>query len=380
MQFELDEQDLELKQMARDLAVKRIYPIALEMDEKEETPAELIKECAELGYFGFTTPEEYGGLGMSTTAFMGVLEEFCAASAGFGIMLSVHNSLTCEILKLYASDELKKKYLPKMASGELIGSYCITEPNAGTDVASLTTMALEKGDHYVISGTKAFVTNAIYAGVYIVFARTHTDGGRDGISCFVVDRKSKGLEIGKAERKCGIKASDTREISLSDVVVPKENMIGHDRDGFRMAVGILNGGRIGVSFQAIGIAQSALNEAIKYSKTRKQFNQPIANFQAIQFKIAEMGTKLDAGRLLGYRAAWLKDNGKPCHREASMSKLFCTQMANFVCNEAVQIHGGYGYIKEYPVERYFRDARVTELYEGTSEAQKMVISRDFLKD
>ena len=380
MQFELDEQDLELKQMARDLAVKRIYPIALEMDEKEETPAELIKECAELGYFGFTTPEEYGGLGMSTTAFMGVLEEFCAASAGFGIMLSVHNSLTCEILKLYASDELKKKYLPKMASGELIGSYCITEPNAGTDVASLTTMAVEKGDHYVISGTKAFVTNAIYAGVYIVFARTHTDGGRDGISCFVVDRKSKGLEIGKAERKCGIKASDTREISLSDVVVPKENMIGHDRDGFRMAVGILNGGRIGVSFQAIGIAQSALNEAIKYSKTRKQFNQPIANFQAIQFKIAEMGTKLDAGRLLGYRAAWLKDNGKPCHREASMSKLFCTQMANFVCNEAVQIHGGYGYIKEYPVERYFRDARVTELYEGTSEAQKMVISRDFLKD
>lgn len=380
MQFELDEQDLELKQMARDLAVKRIYPIALEMDEKEETPAELIKECAELGYFGFTTPEEYGGLGMSTTAFMGVLEEFCAASAGFGIMLSVHNSLTCEILKLYASDELKKKYLPKMASGELIGSYCITEPNAGTDVASLTTMAVEKGDHYVLSGTKAFVTNAIYAGVYIVFARTHTDGGRDGISCFVVDRKSKGLEIGKAERKCGIKASDTREISLSDVIVPKENMIGHDRDGFRMAVGILNGGRIGVSFQAIGIAQSALNEAIKYSKTRKQFNQPIANFQAIQFKIAEMGTKLDAGRLLGYRAAWLKDNGKPCHREASMSKLFCTQMANFVCNEAVQIHGGYGYIKEYPVERYFRDARVTELYEGTSEAQKMVISRDFLKD
>lgn len=380
MHFELDEQDLELKQMARDLAVKRIYPIALEMDEKEETPAELIKECAELGYFGFTTPEEYGGLGMSTTAFMGVLEEFCAASAGFGIMLSVHNSLTCEILKMYASDELKKKYLPRMASGELIGSYCITEPNAGTDVASLTTMAVDKGDHYLLSGTKAFVTNAIYAGVYIVFARTHSDGGRDGISCFVVDRKSKGLEIGKAERKCGIKASDTREISLSDVMVPKENMIGHDRDGFRMAVGILNGGRIGVSFQAIGIAQSALNEAIKYSKTRKQFNQPIANFQAIQFKIAEMGTKLDAGRLLGYRAAWLKDNGKPCHREASMSKLFCTQMANFVCNEAVQIHGGYGYIKEYPVERYFRDARVTELYEGTSEAQKMVISRDFLKD
>jgi alkylation response protein AidB-like acyl-CoA dehydrogenase len=380
MDFELDEQDLELKQMARDLAQKRIYPIALEIDEKEETPRELIRECAELGYFGFTAPEEYGGLGMSTTAFMGVLEEICAASAGFGIMLSVHNSLTCEILKLFASDELKKKYLPRMAAGELIGSYCVTEPNAGTDVAAMSTVAVKKGNQYILSGTKAFVTNAVYAGVFIVFAKTRPEEGRNGISCFVVDRDAKGLVIGKAERKCGIKASDTREISLSDVTIPAENLVGNEGDGFRMAVTILNGGRIGVSFQAIGIARSALEEAIKYSKARKQFGQPIANFQAIQFKIAEMGTKLDAGRLLAYRAAWLKDKGKPCHREASMSKLFCTHMANYVANEAVQIHGGYGYIKEYPVERYFRDARVTELYEGTSEAQKMVISRDLLRD
>ena len=380
MDFELSEQDLELKQMARDLATKRIAPIAMEMDENGETPQELIRECAELGYFGFIVPEEYGGLGMSTTAFMGALEEICAASAGFGIMLSVHNSLTCDILKLFACEPLKKKYLPKMAAGELIGSYCITEPNAGTDVAALSTVAVEKGDHYLLSGTKSFVTSAIYAGVYIVFAKTHPEEGRNGISCFVVERGSKGLTLGKAEQKCGIKASDTREISLADVVVPKENMIGSDRDGFRMAVTILNGGRIGVSFQAIGIARAAMEEAIKYAKTRKQFGQAIANFQAIQFKLAEMGTKLDAARLLGYRAAWLKDNGKPCHREASMSKLFCSQAANYICNEAVQIHGGYGYIKEYPVERYFRDARVTELYEGTTEAQKMVISRDILRD
>ncbi|MDX9858126.1 MAG: acyl-CoA dehydrogenase family protein [candidate division Zixibacteria bacterium] len=380
MDFKLSEEDLELKKMARDLAEKRIYPIALEMDENEETPEALIKECAELGYFGFTVPEEYGGLGMSATSFMGVLEEICAASAGFGIMLSVHNSLACEIIRLFGSEELKQTYLPVMAAGEKIGSYCVTEPNAGTDVASLSTNAVLDGDQWVINGTKTYVTNAKYAGVFIVFAKTHPDEGRNGISCFVVDAGTPGMTIGKAERKCGIKASDTREVSFADVRIPKSNMLGHDRDGFRMAVTILNSGRIGVSFQAIGIAQSALNEALRYSKERRQFNQPISNFQAIQFKLADMATRIDAGRLLAYRAARLKDAGEPCHREASMSKLYCSEMANFVCNEAVQIHGGYGYIKEYPVERYFRDARVTELYEGTSEAQRMVISRDLLRE
>lgn len=380
MDFNLSEEDLELKQMARELADKRIYPIAEEMDEKGETPAELIKECAELGYFGFTVPEEYDGLGMSTTTFAGVLEEICAASAGFGIMLSVHNSLTCEIIKLFGSDELKKKYLPTMATGEKIGAYCITEPQAGTDIASLSTNAVDKGDHWLLNGTKSYVTNAQFAGVFIVFAKTHPEEGRKGISCFVVDSDLDGITLGKPERKCGIKASDTREVSFADVIAPKENLLGNLKDGFKMAVTILNSGRIGVSFQAIGIARSALEEAIKYSKERVQFGQPIANFQAIQFKLAEMATKIDAGRLLAYRAAFLKDNGQPCHREASISKLFCSQMANFVCNEAVQIHGGYGYIKEYAVERYFRDARVTELYEGTSEAQKMVISRDLLRE
>ena len=380
MDFYLTEDELELKKMARDLAEKRIYPRALHMDEEGVTPQDLIDECAELGYFGFTVPEEYGGLGMSATAFMGVLEEICSACAGFGIMLSVHNSLTCEIIRLYGSDALKQKYLPVMASGKKIGAYCITEPDAGTDVASIKTTAVLKGDHYVLNGTKSFVTNAAFAGVFIVFAKTDPEAKHKGMSTFVVDAGSPGLSLGQPEKKCGIKASDTREISLNDVKVPKENMIGNPGDGFKMCVGILNSGRIGVSFQAIGIAQSALKEAIKYSKERVQFGQAISNFQAIQWKLAEMATRIDAGRLMAYRAAQLKDQGKPCHRESSMSKLFCSQMANYVCNEAVQIHGGYGYIKEYAVERYFRDARVTELYEGTSEAQRMVIAKDLLKD
>jgi len=380
MDFNLSEDDLDLKKMARDFAQKRLYPRAEEFDEQGTTPEDLIKECAELGYLGFTAPEEYGGSGLSTVTFMGVLEEICAACAGFGIMLSVHNSLSCEIINTFGSDELKKKYLPPMAAGEKIGAYCLTEPNAGTDIAAISMNATDKGDHYLLNGTKTFVTNGGFASVLIVFARTDPEAGRKGISCFVVDKDSDGITVGKPEKKCGMKASDTREISFADVKVPKENLLGKLGEGFRMAVVILNSGRIGVSFQAIGIAQSALNEAIKYSKERKQFGQLIANFQAIQFKLAEMATRIDAGRLLGYRAALLKDAGKPCHRESSMSKLFCSQTANYVCNEAVQIHGGYGYMKEYAVERYFRDARVTEIYEGTTEAQKMVISRDLLRE
>lgn len=380
MDFFLSEDDLELKQMARDFADKRLYPRAFEFDEEGTTPPELIKEVGELGYLGFTAPEEYGGMGLTTVAFAGVLEEICAASAGFGILLSVHNSLCCEIIAKFGSDELKQKYLPKMVTGELIGAYCVTEPNAGTDIVAMSTSAEDKGDHFLINGTKTFVTNAGFAGVLIVFVKTDPEARHKGLSCIVVDNNIDGIAIGKPEQKCGLKASDTREISFDDVKVPKENLLGNLGEGFKMAVTILNSGRIGVSFQAIGIAQSALNEAIKYSKERKQFGKPLAHFQAIQFKIAEMATRIDAARLLGYRAAQLKDEGKPCHREASMSKLFASQAANFVVNEAVQIHGGYGYMKEYPVERYFRDARVTEIYEGTTEAQKMVISRDLLRD
>lgn len=380
MDFNLSEEDLELKQMAREFAEKRLYPKAEEFDEEGSFPPELLAELGELGYLGFNTPEEYGGMGLSTTAFCGVLEEICAASAGFGITLSVHNSLCCEIINKFGTEDTKKKYLPDMAAGEKIGAYCLTEPNAGTDVSSIATSAEDKGDHYILNGTKTFVTNGGLASVLIVFVRTDPEGGHKGLSCVVVDADSDGITVGKPEKKCGMKASDTRELNFDDVRAPKENLLGAPGEGFKMAVSILNSGRIGVSFQAIGIAQAALNEAIKYSKERQQFGKPIAAFQAIQFKIAEMATKLDAARLLGYRAAWLKDQGKNCAREASMSKLFASQMANFVVNEAVQIHGGYGYMKEYAVERYFRDARVTEIYEGSTEAQKMVISRDLLRD
>jgi hypothetical protein len=266
-----------------------------------------------------------------------------------------------------------------MAAGK-IGAYCITEPDAGTDIASMTSTAEDKGDHYLVNGTKMFVTSAKFAGVFIVFAKTDIEAGRKGISTFVIDADADGITLGLPEKKCGIKASDTREVVFVDVKVPKANILGAEGDGFKQCVTILNSGRIGVSAQSIGIASAALSEAIKYSKERKQFGQAICNFQAIQFKLAEMATRLDAARFMAYRAAQLKDAGKPVHRESSMSKLFCSRMVNYVCNEAVQIHGGYGYIKEYPVERYFRDARVTELYEGTTEAQRMVISRDLLKD
>jgi alkylation response protein AidB-like acyl-CoA dehydrogenase len=380
MDFSLSPESAELKEMARDFCAKRIASRAMEMDEHETTPKDLIDECIELGYFGFTIPEEYGGLGLGFTSWAGVLEEFCAVSAGFGLILSVHNSLCSEMIRTFGSDQLKKKYLPDMASGKRIGAYCITEPQAGTDIASLSATAVDKGDYFLLNGTKTFVTNAGIAGLLIVFAKTDPSAGRKGISCFVVDSESSGITLGAPERKVGIRASDTREVSFADVKVPKENLCGKAGEGFKQAVVILNGGRIGVSFQAIGIARSAFEEALKYSKIRKQFDATLSSFQAIQFKLAEMALRIDAGRLLAYRAVTLKDAGLPCHREASMAKLYCSQAANYVCNEAVQIHGGYGYIKEYPVERYFRDARVTEIYEGTSEAQRMVISQDLLRE
>jgi butyryl-CoA dehydrogenase len=288
MDFYLSEEDLELKEMAREFAEKRLYPIAMELDEKGETPKELLDECAELGYFGFTVPEEYGGMGFSTTSFMGVVEEFSSACAGFGIILSVHSSLNCEIINTYGSDELKQKYLPAMAAGERIGAYCITEPDAGTDVVSLSATAVDKGDHYLLNGTKSFVTSAGIAGIFLVFAKTDPDAGYKGISCFAVEPDSEGITLGAPEKKLGIRASETREVSFDDVKVPKENLVGEIGRGFYQAVNILNSGRIGVSFQAIGIAQAALNEAIKYSKERQQFGKPISNFQAIQFKLADM--------------------------------------------------------------------------------------------
>lgn len=380
MDFHLTEEALEFKEMAKEFAEKRLYPNALEIDEKSEMPDEIIKECAELGYFGFTIPEEYGGLELSSTSFMGVIEEFSAACAGFTILISVEVSIIAEILGKYGTQEQKQKYLPGIASGEAFGAYCLTEPDAGTDAGSLKATAEDKGDHFLMNGTKSFISHAHLSKMFIVFAKTDPEKGSKGISCFIVDADSDGITLGAPEKKCGMKASETREVNFADVKIPKENLLGELNAGFKMALTILSSGRLGISFQSIGIARAALEESIKYSKERKQFNQPIANFQALQFKMAEMATRIDAGRLLAYRAVQLKDEGKPFALEASMAKLFCSQTANYVVNEAVQIHGGYGYMKEYPVERYFRDARVTEIYEGTTEAQKMVIARELLRD
>lgn len=380
MDFNLSEDDLMIKEEAANLAAKRIYPNAHKWDEEGKLPQEILDEMGELGYFGMMLPEEYGGLELTTVTYNCAMEEIAAACAGLNITVSVHNSLCCEAINKFGSDDLKKKYLPDMATGKWIGSYCLTEPNVGTDVAAIKTAAVKKGDSYIINGTKAFVTSAGFPGVLIVFAVTDPEAGRKGISCFVIEKDAPGVSIGVAEKKMGIKTSDTREVSLIDVEVPASNMIGEAGTGFKTAVILLNNGRIGVSFQALGIARAAMEEAIKYSKERHQFGQPICNFQAIQFKLADMAARIDAGMLLALRAASLKDAGANVASESAMSKLVCSQAANWVVNEAVQIHGGYGYMKEYAVERYYRDARVTEIYEGTSEAQKMVISRHLLKD
>lgn len=380
MDFNLSEDDLMIKEEAANLAAKRIYPNAHKWDEAGKLPQDILDEMGELGYFGMMLPEEYGGLELTTVTYNCAMEEIAAACAGLNITVSVHNSLCCEAINKFGSEELKKKYLPDMATGKWIGSYCLTEPDVGTDAAAIKTAAVKKGDSYIINGTKAFVTSAGFPGVLIVFAVTDPEAGKKGISCFVIEKDAPGVSIGVAEKKMGIKTSDTREVSFIDVEIPASNMIGEPGTGFKTAVILLNNGRIGVSFQALGIARAAMKEAISYSKERQQFGQPICNFQAIQFKLADMAARIDAGMLLALRAASLKDAGQNVASESAMAKLVCSQAANWVVNEAVQIHGGYGYMKEYAVERYYRDARVTEIYEGTSEAQKMVISRQLLKD
>ncbi|MFQ5608415.1 MAG: acyl-CoA dehydrogenase family protein, partial [Candidatus Zixiibacteriota bacterium] len=371
--FQLSEEALDMRDAAREFAVKRIFPNAEEWDASGEIPSEIMRELRELGFFSMLIPEKYGGLGISMLAYATVIEELSAGSAGLGITVSVNNSLVVEALNLFGSEGIRERYLPQIAEG-WIGAYCLSEAGAGTDITSIATTAVDSGDHYTLNGSKLWVSNAGFAKLFIVFAMTDKQAGRKGMSAFVIERDSEGVALGKPENKLGIRCSDTREVNFVDVKVPKENLIGSEGDGFKTAVGILNGGRIGVGAQAVGIGMAALNESIKYSKERQQFNKPIASFQAIQFKIARMATRLEAARLLVYRAAALKDQGAPHHREASMAKLFAGQAANYIATEGVQIHGGYGYIKEYAVERYFRDARITEIYEGTSEAQQMVIA------
>jgi len=379
MDFSLSEDHLMMRDFGRDFAQKRLAPIAEEMDAREELPQEIIKEAAELGFFGLQIPEQYGGQGVDTLSYALIMEELSRACAGFSIMISVHNSLVSKAIALYGTEEQRSEYLPKMAAGEIIGAYSLSEPGSGTDAGSLQTRAIADGANYVFNGTKSWVTGAGFAGLIVVFALTDPSKGPKGISAILVPPGTPGMSLGKPEKKMGLKCSDTREISFIDAKVPKKNLLGQEGQGYKIALSLLDNGRIGVGAQALGIAQAAFDEALKYSQERKQFGQTIASFQAIQFKLADMATRIDASRLLVYRAAVLKDQEGRFSKEISMAKLFATESANFVANQAVQIHGGYGYVKEYAVERYFRDARVTEIYEGTSEAQRMVIARDLLK-
>jgi len=381
MDFNLTEDQELLRESAIEFAKKRLFPIAEELDAEGKTPPELLQEIGELGYFGLLAPEEFGGLGADTLSYALVIEEIAKACAGISIAISVHNSLVIKAIEKFGTDKQKQEYLPKLAAGEIIGAYSLSEPNSGTDAGSLSCQAKADGDIYVFNGTKSWVSTAEHAGIFIVFALTEPEKGPKGISAILVNKDTKGLSLGANEKKMGMKCSDTRELSFMDAEVPRSNLLGKENEGFKIALSLLDNGRIGIAAQSLGIAQAAFDEALKYSKERKQFGQTLSSFQAIQFKLADMATRIDAARLMVYRAAVLKDiEERKYSRQISMAKLYASEVANYVANEAVQIHGGYGYVKEYPVERYFRDARVTEIYEGTSEAQRMVISRDLLKD
>lgn len=380
MDFELSEDQIMMRDSAREFAEKRLKDIAEELDAKGTMPDELLAETGELGYFGLLAPEQYGGLEVDMLSYALVIEEIARKCAGLAITLSVHNSLVIRAINTYGTDEHKEKYLPKLATGEFIGAYSLSEPGSGTDAGSLKTTAIADGDHYSLNGTKNWVSTAKWAKVFIVFVLTDPEAGSGGISCILVEPGTKGMSLGAPEKKMGLKCSDTRDLSFIDAKVPKANLLGEENNGFKIALSLLDNGRIGVASQALGIAQEAFDEALSYSKERKQFGQPICDFQAIRFKLADMAMRIDCARLMTYRAAVLRETGGRCTKEISMAKLYASETANYVANEAVQIHGAYGYVKEYPVERYFRDARVTEIYEGTSEAQRIVISRDLLKD
>lgn len=371
-----DEQKM-LRDAARDYCDKRVRPNVEAWDHAERVPDEIFKEMTELGYFSLLCPDEYGGMGLDPMTYAVLHEEFNRASAGLGIIMSVHNSLVCGAIHRHGNDEQKKRWLPELATGKF-GAYCLSEPNSGTDAGSLQMTAKSDGDTYILNGEKMFVTNADYAKFYLVFASTNPAAGTKGISAIFVPRDLPGVEVGNPERKMGIKCSDTRSVAFADVRVPKTNRLGDEGQGFKIALSQLDHGRIGVAIQALGIGEAAYDEALKYSRQRQQFGKPICEFQAVAFKLADMRMKLDATRLMVDYAVRKMAAGERVTREASEAKLFASETANWVADQAVQIHGGYGYMKEYAVERYFRDARITEIYEGTSEAQRIVISRAIL--
>jgi len=379
MDFELNEEQRMIQEMARSFAEKEVAPEAAGMDESHEFPVELTKKMGELGLMGVAVPDEYGGAGMDYICYAVALEEICAACANCGVIMSANNSLACGPVLAHGTEEQKKKFLAPMASGEKIGCFGLTEPGAGSDAGAQKTSAVLDGAEWVLNGNKIFITNGTHADIAIVFAMTDKEKGSRGISAFIVEKGTPGFSVGSAEKKLGINASGTAELVFEDCRIPKDNLLGEEGRGFKIALQTLDGGRIGIGAQAVGIARGAMEQSIRYALEREQFGQPIAKFQAIQWMLADMATEIDAARMLTYRAAYLQSTKQPYSKEAAMAKLFASEMSNRATNKAIQIHGGYGYSREYPVERNFRDAKITEIYEGTSEIQRIVIASHLLR-
>ena len=384
MQFQLSEEHLMIQQAARDFAINECLPGVIERDEHQKFPKEQIEKLADLGFMGMMVKTEYGGSGMDTISYVLAMEEVSKVDASVSVCMSVNNSLVCYGLQEYGSEEQKKKYLTPLAQGKkdgelYIGAFLLSEPEAGSDATSQKTTAEDKGDHYLLNGIKNWITNGNSASVYLVIAQTDVSKGSRGINAFIIEKKWPGVEVGAKENKLGIRGSDTHSISFTDVKVPRENRIGEDGFGFKFAMKTLAGGRIGIASQALGIASGAYELALKYSKQRKAFGTELMNHQAIQFKLADMATRIEAARLLCLKAAWEKDQKMDYTLSSSIAKVFSSETAMWTATEAVQIHGGYGFVKEYHVERMMRDAKITQIYEGTSEVQRIVISRSILK-
>lgn len=378
MKFEFSEEQLMIQKAARDFAQTELLPGVIERDDHQKFPTEQVKKLGELGFLGMMVDPKYGGSGLDTISYVLAMEEISKIDASASVVMSVNNSLVCWGLEHYGSEEQKQKFLVPLAKGEKIGAFCLSEPEAGSDATSQRTTAIDKGDYYLLNGTKNWITNGASASIYLVMAQTDVAKGHKGINCLVVERGMSGFSVGPKENKLGIRGSDTHSLMFTDVKVPKTNRIGEEGFGFKFAMKTLEGGRIGIASQALGIASGAYELALKYSKERKAFGKEIMHHQAIQFKLADMATQIDAARLLCLKAAWLKDQNQNYTLAGSMAKLFASKVAMDVTVEAVQVHGGYGYVKEFHVERLMRDAKITQIYEGTSEIQKIVIARSIL--
>ena len=379
MKFNLSEEQILIRNSAREFAKAELLPGVIERDELQNFPDNLVKKMGDLGFMGIMVDPEFGGSGMDTLSYVLIIEELSKIDASASVIASVNNSLVCYGIEKFGNEKQKYKYLPKLSTGEWVGAFCLSEPEAGSDATSQTTLAVDKGDHYIINGTKNWITNGGRSQIYVVIAQTNKSKGHKGINAFIVERNTPGFHIGPKENKLGIRGSDTHTLQFNNVKVPKENRIGEDGFGFKFAMKTLSGGRIGIAAQALGIASGAYELALKYSKERKAFGKEISKHQAISFKLAEMATDIEAARLLVYKAAIEKDNNINYDKSSAMAKLYASKVAMQHTVEAVQIHGGNGFVKDYHVERMMRDAKVTQIYEGTSEIQKIVISRELLK-